>query len=203
MNTTCLQWKSFLFRSRSFGTEQKDWNGKREHGFFCYWRFASDDYYWVFEMFNGLKKRYMKINLRNGIDRLLFGMKQQDVVALYGKPTKEYKDEDENIVFMYNTEKLRLTFYAEEDFRLGYIIASDADLEVLETKVIGRKVEDVKRDLAGNGLVKWTQEEFDTFENWFNEENWVILQSEFSDVVKVEVGAIINDKDDFEWKFKK
>ena len=145
----------------------------------------------------------MKINLRNGIDRLLFGMKQQDVVALYGKPTKEYKDEDENIVFMYNTEKLRLTFYAEEDFRLGYIIASDADLEVLETKVIGRKVEDVKRDLAGNGLVKWTQEEFDTFENWFNEENWVILQSEFSDVVKVEVGAIINDKDDFEWKFKK
>lgn len=145
----------------------------------------------------------MKINLKNGIDKLLFGMKQNDVIGLYGKPTKQYKDEDENVVFLYNDQKLRLTFYMEEDFRLGYMIGSAADLEVLDTKVIGRKIAEVKKDLNAKGLVKWTEEEFDTFENSFNEDNWVILQSEFGDVVKVEVGAIINDKDEFDWKFKK
>jgi len=145
----------------------------------------------------------MKVNLKNGIDKLLFGMKQNDVIALCGKPTKQYQDDDENVVFLYNDLKLRLTFYVEEEFRLGYIIGSDADLEVLETKVIGRKIADVKKDLTAKGLIKWTEEEFDTFENSFNEENWVILQSEFGDVVKVEVGAIINDKDEFDWKFKK
>lgn len=145
----------------------------------------------------------MKINLKSGIDKLLFGMKQNDVIALYGKPTKHYKDEDENVVFLYNESKLRLTFYMEEDFKLGYIIGSAVDLEVLETKLIGRKIADVKKDLMSKGLMKWTEEEFDTFENSFNEENWVILQSEFGDVVKVEVGAIINDKDEFDWKFKK
>lgn len=145
----------------------------------------------------------MKINLKNGIDKLLFGMKQSDVIALYGKPTKQYKDDDENVVFLYNAQKLRLTFYMEEDFKLGYIIGSDTDLQVLDIKVIGRKIAEVKKDLAAKGLTKWTEEEFDTFENSFNEDNWVILQSEFGDVVKVEVGAIINDKDEFDWRFKK
>ena len=145
----------------------------------------------------------MKINLKNGIDKLLFGMKQSDVIALYGKPNKQYKDDDENVVFLYNEQKLRLTFYMEEDFKLGYIIGSDADLQVLDTKVIGRKIADVKKDLASKGLTKWAEEEFDTFENSFDEGNWIILQSEFGEVVKVEVGAIINDKDEFDWKFKK
>lgn len=145
----------------------------------------------------------MKVNLKNGIDKLLFGMKQDDVIALYGKPNKQYKDDDDNVVFLYNDQKIRLTFYIEEDFKLGYIIGSADNLDVLDAKVIGRNITEVKKDLATKGLAKWTEEEFDTFENSFNEENWIILQSEFGDVVKIEVGAIINDKDEFDWKFKK
>jgi hypothetical protein len=51
-------------------------------------------------------------------------------------------------------------------------------------------------------VANFTQEEFDTFENYFNEDNWIIFQTEFDEVVKVEVGAIINQKDEFDWKFK-
>ena len=40
----------------------------------------------------------MKINLKSGIDKLLFGMKQNDVIAIYGKPDKNYKDEDDNLI---------------------------------------------------------------------------------------------------------
>ena len=69
----------------------------------------------------------MKINLKNGIDKLLFGMKQNDVVALYGKPNRNYQDEDDNVIFAYNTLKMRLTFYQEEDLKLGYIVASSSD----------------------------------------------------------------------------
>ena len=47
----------------------------------------------------------MKINLKNGIDKLLFGMLQKDVTALYGKPTKSYKDEDENYVLAETVEE--------------------------------------------------------------------------------------------------
>lgn len=143
----------------------------------------------------------MKINLKSGIDKLLFGMKEKDVTAVLGKPDKNYKDEDDNLIFVYNAHKIRMTFYAEEDFKLGYIVASSGALEVFGYKLIGRNIKEVKKDLATKQITKFTQEEFDTFENYFNEENWIILQTEFNEVVKVEVGAIINSKDEFDWKF--
>ena len=143
----------------------------------------------------------MKINLKIGIEKLIFGMKQSDVTAIYGKPDRNYKDEDDNIIFAYNAQKMRLTFYKEEEFKLGYIVASSSDLELFGNKVIGRKIEDVKKELVLKGLKTFTQEDFDTFENYFNEDNWIILQTEFDEVVKFEIGAIINDKDEFDWKF--
>ena len=96
-----------------------------------------------------------------------------------------------------------MTFYQEEDFKLGYIVASGADLELFGNTIIGKKIADVKKDMAANAITKFTQEEFDTFENFFNEENWIIFQTEFEEVVKFEIGAIINSKDEFDWKFGK
>ena len=81
----------------------------------------------------------MKINLKSGIDKLFFGMKQNDVTAALGKPDKNYKDEDDNVIFVYNAQKVRLTFYQEEDLKLGYLVASSNDLEVFGFKLIGRK----------------------------------------------------------------
>ncbi|MBK0369180.1 hypothetical protein [Flavobacterium agrisoli] len=143
----------------------------------------------------------MKINLKFGIDPLVFGMKQNDVSNVLGKPDKNYKDEDDNVIFVYNKHKMRLTFYQEEDLKLGYIVASSEALDVFGFKLIGRNITDVKKDLATKQITKFTQEEFDTFENYFNEENWFILQTEFNEVVKFELGAIINNKDEFDWKF--
>ena len=145
----------------------------------------------------------MKINPKIGIDKLIFGMLQKDVEALYGKPEKTYKDDEENIIFQYNKQKMRLTFYKDEGFKLGYIVASSPELILFDKKVIARPVSELQKELEQKGLAKWEREEFDTLENFFNEPNWIILQAEFDEVVKVEIGAIINDKDEFEWKFKK
>ena len=59
----------------------------------------------------------MTINLKNGIDNLLFGMKQKDVEAILGKPNKQFLDDDKNVIYLYNKEKLRLTFYEDENLR--------------------------------------------------------------------------------------
>ena len=37
----------------------------------------------------------MEIKLKYGIDNLLFGMKEQDVTKILGKPDTQYKDEEE------------------------------------------------------------------------------------------------------------
>ena len=142
----------------------------------------------------------MIINLKNGVDKLIFGMKQKDVEALYGKADKQYNDEDGNIICLYNQQKWSLTFYEDEEYRLGYIITSHPDATVLGDKVIGKNIEETKLSLP---FKSWEKEDFDTLENHFNESNWLILQSEYNDIIRVEIGAIINDKDEFDWKFGK
>jgi hypothetical protein len=141
----------------------------------------------------------MKINPKNGVDKLLFGMKQTHVEAIYGKPTKQFLDDDGNSIYLYFNEKLRLTFYEDEAFRLGYIITSNTEATLLDKKVIGKNVADLKSELP---FISWEQENFDSTENHFNESNWLILQSEFGIIIRVEVGAIIKDNDEFDWKFK-
>lgn len=141
----------------------------------------------------------MKINPKNGIDQLVFGMKQSDVVALYGNPDKQFEDDDSNVIFLYNDKKMRLTFYEDENFRLGYLITSNPDSVLLDQKIIGRNVEEVKSQLP---FKSWETESFDSTENHFNESNWLILQSEYGIIIRIEIGAIFNDNDEFDWKFK-
>lgn len=143
----------------------------------------------------------MKINLKSGIGELLFGMKEKDVKALYGEPNRQYKDEDKNIIYLYNDKKLRLTFYQDEAYRLGYIICSHPELELKETKVIGAKWDAVSTAIQDKSLAAFEKETIDTVDQYFNENNWILFQVEFNEVVKVELGAIINNKDEFDWKF--
>jgi len=139
------------------------------------------------------------INLKNGIDSLLFGMKQKDVEQLYGLPNKKFKDEDDNQIYLYNDKKLRLTFYADEDFKLGYIISSNPENTLFNKKIIGENVIKIKNQLP---FKSWEIEDFDSTENHFNESNWLILQSEYEEIIRIEIGAIIKDNDEFDWKFK-
>lgn len=141
----------------------------------------------------------MKVNPKNGVDQLLFGMKQTHVESFYGQPNKQFKDEEGNVIYVYNKEKLRLTFYEDENFRLGYIITANPAVMLLNNLVIGRKLEEVKNELPFNS---WEQEDFDSTENHFNESNWLILQAEYGVIIRLEIGAIIKDNDEFDWKFK-
>lgn len=143
----------------------------------------------------------MEVKLKFGIDKLLFGMKQGDVKKRYGDPDKQFKDDDKNIVLVYNQLQLRLTFYDDEDLRLGYIISSNPNLTINDKIVINQTAEEVKKQLEVNKIKSWEKEDFDLTENHFNEENWLILQSEFGRIIKVELGAIIKNEDDFDWKF--
>ncbi len=143
----------------------------------------------------------MEIKLKNGIGQLLFGMKQKDVEAIIGKPNKQYIDEEDNIVYIYNEHKLRLTFYEEEALRFGYLTCSSTDLELFDSKIIGKPWEEVKTILRENKLIDFETEVVDGTENYFFEDNWLFVNVDYDLVYKIEVGAVFNNKDEFDWKF--
>jgi hypothetical protein len=144
----------------------------------------------------------MEIKPQFGLDKLLFGMKKQHIEKLYGQATTEFKDEDENLILVYNQLKARLTLYAEEDFRLGYIVLSNPDALLKNEKILGKKISEAKKIVQKMGMQKFEEESFDTITNYFNEDYWTILQVEYDEVIKVEIGAIIKNQDEFDWKFK-
>ena len=144
----------------------------------------------------------MKINLKFGVGELLFGMAENDVKGIYGNPDRQFRDDDKNVIYVYNDKKLRLTFYQDEDFRLGYILSTSPSLEMFSTKIMGAKWSAAEPMLKEKGLKDFDIESFDSIDNHFNEANWIIFQVEFNEVIKVELGATINSKDEFDWKFK-
>ncbi|MES2811352.1 MAG: hypothetical protein V4670_02675 [Bacteroidota bacterium] len=145
----------------------------------------------------------MIINPKIGIDQLVFGMKQNDVVAFYGKPSKQFKDEDDNVIYLYNEKKLRLTFYEDEELRLGYIISSNPELNLFDEKIIDQPISKVEVLLKAKNIKALEIESFDSVDNYFNESNWMIFQVEYNEVIRFELGAVFNEKEDeFDWKFK-
>lgn len=143
----------------------------------------------------------MEVKLKYGIGQLLFGMKQKDVEAIYGKPNKQYEDEEENIVYVYNDHKMRLTFYEEEELRLGYITSTNNELQLFETKIIGQPWSEVQNVLRNNKLSDFETEVVDGTENYFFEDNWLFVNVDYDLVFKIELGAVFNNQDEFDWKF--
>ena len=144
----------------------------------------------------------MKLDPKNGLDKLVFGMKTTNVISIYGKPNKEFTDDDNNKIFLYNDQKMRLTFYEDEGFKLGYIICSDENLVFLNHKLINAETAIFKNTLIEKGIKQWEVEDFDSTENHFNGSNWLTLQSEFGRIIRVEIGAVFNDNDEMIFKFK-
>jgi len=145
----------------------------------------------------------MLINPKIGIDQLIFGMKQKDVENIYGTPDKQFKDEDDNIIYLYKDKKWRLTFYEEEENRLGYIISSNSGLTLFDEKIIGQPISKIETLLKSKNFKALEIESFDSVDNYFNESNWMIFQVEYNEIIRFELGAVFNDKEDeFDWKFK-
>jgi hypothetical protein len=143
----------------------------------------------------------MEVKLQFGIDKLLFGMDMRTVENIYGKPDVSYKDEDKNDIWTYNHIKLRLTFYFDEELKLGYIVSANPELDLFGKKIIGEPTRAIIDFLYKNKIVGWEQTMDDGKTIYFNETNWLLLHSEFEEITKIEIGAMLNyETDEFYWK---
>ena len=143
----------------------------------------------------------MIIQLTTGIDKCVFGMISKDTFSIYGKADKEFKDEEYNVIHQYNSLKTKMTFYADENYKLGYLSSSNPELMLWNEKIIGQKIDDFLKLAEKHKIVKWEKEDFDTFDNYFNEENWINLHVEYDEIIRIEIGALIVN-DEFVWKIK-
>ena len=142
----------------------------------------------------------MNIHLKQGIDKLRFGMTRPEVERIFGKPRQELIDsDDENeLIWEYTDKKIRLTFYQNQAGRLGYIRSSNSSLTLNDLKIIDKKIEDVKGQIDSNPE-SWEKEDYESFCTYFHENNWLTLNVEYERVTDIELGVPFKNEDEYDW----
>ena len=143
----------------------------------------------------------MELKLKKGFDNILFGCTKNFTEKSLGKPDKIYEDEEGNLKYQYNKLKLTLTFYKEANFRMAYIQTSNENATLFGEKIIGKNIDIILDFLESKGIEDFKYEDFDSFETYTNEDNWLVLNAEYCVLDEVELGVIINDNDEYEWKY--
>lgn len=130
----------------------------------------------------------MEIKLKKGIGSFQFGMGKHEVISSIGKPDIEKNDPDDanERLLIYNDLKATITFYVNEQNKLGYIRSTNKDLKYKDQKIIDLNVEDVQAILKE--CKKWEKETYDFFTTYFNEENWITLNVQYGKVFEIELG---------------
>jgi pyruvate/oxaloacetate carboxyltransferase len=82
---------------------------------------------------------------------------------------------------------------------MGYIICSHLNVKIFEDNILEKPIEEVINNMKKKGLSTWETEQFDSTFNYFNEDNWLVLQTEFGLVNKVELGVVQKNLDEFNW----
>jgi hypothetical protein len=133
-----------------------------------------------------------------GINDIKFGMSENQILSLIGKPSKiiiDEDDEDKNQVYQYNELKLRLTFYNEFNGKLGYIRVANPKIEINGNPIIGIQIEDVFKSYELS-KENWNEENYFTFNSYFNENKWTTLNVEYDVVTDMEFGYLFDNRGD-------
>jgi len=136
----------------------------------------------------------MKIKPGIGINDIKFGMSENQILSLIGEPSKiiiDEDDEDKNQVYQYNELKLRLTFYNEFSGKLGYIRVANPEIQIKGNPIIGIQIEDVFKSYELS-KENWNEENYFTFNSYFNEKKWTTLNVEYGVVTDIEFGYLFD-----------
>lgn len=138
----------------------------------------------------------MEIYPKTGIGKAKFGLKEADVLAIFGQPDWrfEQKEEDEIGSTRLNLEyfdlNLRLVFHEDEGGRLAYLHCQNTDLTFNGHRVIGSKIDFAKNTVFASLGQNW---EVDEYEYWQThglfEGVWLCLNVEFGRVTEIEIGV--------------
>jgi hypothetical protein len=142
----------------------------------------------------------MEIKLGTGIGEITFGKKEAEIIAILGEPDKMFtsEDEEEELIYQYNKQKLRLTFYNEEEGRLGYISCGNPALTFEGKHLIGEPVTKVTDEVLKD-LNEWNVENYDYFDTYLNEEKWIVLTVDYDVVMEVDFGVILDEDEEYIW----
>jgi len=143
----------------------------------------------------------MELKPKIGIDNLKFGMTQKEVIEILGNPDRIFHLDDHGdseTIFEWHEKLLRLTFYKDENDRLGYIRTMHPELNYKGNPIIRAKSELVMEQ-GFPEVQEWEKDEFEFLTMYFNEAYWLSLNCEYGVVLDVEMGVPFKNDETYDW----
>ena len=99
----------------------------------------------------------MNIEVGTGLSNIIFGMTEDEIIAILGKPDRIITYREDGEEFLHNSLKLKLFFGFEEDNRLYSIEVFKKEVTFLSTEVIGLPLEKLLSFMSDNGYKKYME----------------------------------------------
>lgn len=142
----------------------------------------------------------MKINIGIGLDNIIFGMSQDDVKSIIGKPDKITEAEEfDNIIYYYNKLLIKTKFDKDEDYRLYSIDVYNPEALIFNQKMIYKDKREVLDILNLNGYKQLSYDDYGSFDTVFCEEIWSTFMFEFDRLISIEFSPLFKDNDIIIW----
>jgi len=144
----------------------------------------------------------MDIKLGIGLDNIIFGSTESEIEEILGKPDRIRMDEEYEEfepMLQFNSIKTRLTFYKNHGGKLGYIRSSNPDLSYKNKKIIGKSISEAFDIFDNIPKDSWQITEYDFWIDYFNEDWWIILRCDYSEVTQLELGVPFRNEDEYNW----
>ena len=140
----------------------------------------------------------MEIKIGIGLDDIVFGMSQEEVKTIMGKPDK-ISELDERIVYYFNVPLIKTAFDMTDDYKMYSIEVFNPETILFNKKVINETKSDIFGLLNSNGYYEIEGEEYDTFETLFCKDIWSTFMFEFNRLKSVEFSPLYGDDDKLIW----
>lgn len=145
----------------------------------------------------------MNANIGVGYGKILFGMKENEIIQVLGDPDKIIDAREDGIEYLYNSLKLKLFFGYEEDDRLYSIEVFDKDVTFLSYQIIGMPFEDFEKIMIAKGYNSCEHDDYAYFNTVYYEEINTTFTMEFDEIKSFEFSPLFEeDKDTIIWPVK-
>ena len=142
----------------------------------------------------------MEIKIGLGLDNLIFGMLQEDVIDLMGEPDKISDTEKENgVVYYYNDQLIKVKFDQEEGSKLYAIEAFNQESVMFDNRIMNKDKREIVELLKTRGYHEIEEEEYTHFETVFCREIWSTFMFEFNRLRSVEFSPLFENNDRIIW----
>lgn len=138
----------------------------------------------------------MEIKTGTGFGKLIFGMQQEEVIAIQGDADviNDINEESEQyIIYYYYDDQVKLYFDKDHNFRLFSIEIMNKKMRYLNVEVIDMKEKDLRTLLFRNKL-KYDVEEYPSFHIVHIPSQQVFINIELDRVRSVEIQPLMKNK---------